>query len=346
MKYINKFIVVIALLIAILTLFIYPYQLQKGVSEGLQLCGGVIIPSLLPFMALANFISRTDLIGILAAPLKPLMAPLFRLPKNASGTVLLSFIGGYPVGASSVAMLCARGDVNRKEAERMLTFCANSGPAMAIIAIGKGLLGNIYVGWIIYLSHIAAAILTGWCFSRFSPKPLKNKTDLKTKAQSFPDAFVGGVSDAALQMLYVCGYVTIFSGATALFNLWRVDWLTAVTEVTCGTKWAALSGLSAPLICSILSFGGFSVMCQISALSHSLISFKKLLLSRITNSVFAFFICSLAIRALPQSLQVISNLGENSLWFSESSVLLSISMLFMAAVFLCSVSSKEKVLQK
>ncbi len=345
-KNVRNLLLAVIVLATLVLLFLYPKEIQKGVSEGLRLCGEVIIPSLFPFMALAGFISRTGAARILAIPIESVMSPLFRLPKEAGGTVLLSLIGGYPVGASSVATLCAQGYVDRKDGSRMLTFCANAGPAMAVVAIGKGLLGNIYVGWIIYLSHIAAAIVTGWCFARFAPKPSKSKSTHYHKGQSLPDAFVGAVSDGALQMLTVCGYVVLFSGVTALFKLWDAEWISAFTEVTCGTKWAALSGLSAPIICGILSFGGFSVMCQISSLSRGLISFKQLIISRIVNAILGFAICSAVITALPQSLQVLSNIGEKSVWISELSIPLSISMLVMAAVFLCSVGCKEKVLQK
>ncbi|MBQ2704667.1 MAG: hypothetical protein IJF58_03870 [Clostridia bacterium] len=345
-KNVKNLLLAVIVLAALVLLFLYPKEIQKGIGEGLKLCGEIIIPALFPFMALAGFISRTGAARLLAIPFESVMSPLFRLPKEAGGTVLLSLIGGYPVGASSVAMLCAQGYVDRKDSSRMLTFCANAGPAMVVIAIGKGLLGNIYVGWIIYLSHIAAAIVTGWCFARFAPKPSKNKSARYHKGQSLPDAFVGAVSDGALQMLTVCGYVVLFSGVNSLFKLWGAEWISAFTEVTCGTKWAALSGLSAPIICGILSFGGFSVMCQISSLSHGLISFKQLIISRIVNALLGFVICSAAIKTLPQSLQVLSNIGEKSVWISELSIPLSVSMLVMAAVFLCSVGCKEKVLQK
>ena len=191
-KYIKNFLLAVSVLIALTILFIYPKEVQKGICDGLGLCGEVIIPSLFPFMAIAGFISRTGAARILAMPIEWIMSPLFRLPKQASGTFLLSLIGGYPVGASSVATLCAQGYVNHKDGSRMLTFCANGGPAMAVVAIGKGLLGTIYVGWVIYLSHIAAAIVTGWCFARFAPKPPESKSVPYYKGQDryglFPPA--------------------------------------------------------------------------------------------------------------------------------------------------------------
>jgi len=327
---------------AVFLLFAYPKEIQKGIGDGLELCGGIIIPSLFPFMALAGFISRTGAAKILAKPLEWVVPTLFRIPKEASGTVLLSLIGGYPVGASSVAMLCAEGYVDRKSGSRMLTFCANAGPAMAVVAVGKGLLGNIYAGWIIYFSHIAAAFVTGWIFARFAPPVLKTKSQFAHKYQSLPNAFVGAVSDASLQMLTVCGYVTLFSALTALLKSRDLEPLCALAEVTCGTKWAAQSGMSAAILCAILSFGGFSVMCQISSLSHGIIRFRRLFISRILNGVLGWAICSAAIKLLPQSMQVLSNTGGKGVWIFPLSLPLSISMLVMAAVFLCTVGHKEK----
>lgn len=341
MKLFKKALVATAVCTAVILLFAFPKEIQQGIAEGLELCGGIIIPSLFPFMVLAGFISRSGAAFTLARPIEGIVCALFRIPKEASGCLLLSLIGGYPVGASSVAMLCAQGYVDRKTAGRMLGFCANAGPAMAIIAVGKGMLGNIYAGWVIYLSHIAAALLTGFISARFAPPVSKEKSPQKEPHQNLADAFVGSVSDASLQMLTVCGYVALFAAVTALLKSQNGDFLSPLIEVTCGTKWAARAGMPASVLCAVLSFGGLSVICQISSLSHGLIPFKRLILSRIINGLLGWVICSGAIKLLPQSLQVISNTSGQALGFWPISVPLSLSMLIMAAIFLTTLSQKS-----
>jgi len=65
----KSFLLAIAIIFALSLLFIFPKEVQKGIGDGLHLCGEVIIPSLFPFMALAGFISRTGAARILAIPL-------------------------------------------------------------------------------------------------------------------------------------------------------------------------------------------------------------------------------------------------------------------------------------
>ena len=326
----------------IILLLAYPKEFREGISDGLNLCGGVLIPSLFPFMAVAGMIMRLGAAEVLARPFGWLMTIFFRLPKSTCGGFLLSIIGGYPVGAATVASLYERGQIHRKEAERMLTFCTNAGPAMVVVAIGKGMLGSFAVGWVIYLSHIAAAIATGWFFSRFGEPVATNKRPQIIKSEGAADAFVGGVTDASLQMVTVCGFVALFCSITQVFKSIGAEPLCALAEVTCGTRWAAQNGLSAAIICAILGFGGFSVMCQILSLSRGLISFWRLLLARTVNGAIGWVVCTAAIKLLPQSLMTMSNTEMQLNWALPHSIALSVSMLIMAAVFLTSVGQMQK----
>lgn len=326
----------------IILLLAYPKEIREGISDGLSLCGGVIIPSLFPFMAVAGMIMRLGAAEILARPIRWMMPLLFRLPKAAGGAFLLSLIGGYPVGAAAVASLYEKGEIDRKSGARMLTFCANAGPGMVVVAIGKVLMGSIAVGWVIYLSHIAAAIATGWIFARFGEPAVIDKKASFIKSEGVADAFVGGVSDASLQMVTVCGYVTLFCSINGVLKAWGAEYLTALAEVTCGTRWAVQEGLSAAVVCGILGFGGFSVICQILALSHRLIGIKRLLLARLLNGVLGWAVCRAAIKLLPQSLMTMSNTALPLNWALPHSVALSVSMLIMAAVFMVSVGQMQK----
>ena len=324
----------------IIILLICPAAAQTGINDGLMLCGQVIIPSLFPFMAVAGFISRTGAAGVIAYPLRPIICPLFKLTGEPCWAVLMSFIGGYPVGAAAVAQLCSQGYIDRRIASRMLTFCINAGPAMVVVAVGKIMLGSLSVGWVLYAAHIGAAILTGLIFTladRHSEPPYK--VGIAPKPQALPYAFTGAVSDASTQMLIVCGYVILFAAITAFFQQCGTPWAAVLLEVTCGARYAAQAGMSAPFISAVLGFGGLSVMCQTISLSHSLIGMGRLLLSRVINAVLSFILCSLLIRLLPDAVQTMSNIGQSTLQLAVGTIPLTLSMLIMAAVFLSSTAS-------
>ncbi len=334
-----RFLVALGAAFLTASLLAFGDNIKAGIIDGLDLCGQVIIPSLFPFMVLSGFIGKSGAVRVLAKPFEKGFARLFKIPTRAAGCFLLSIIGGYPVGATAVAQLYKNGGISSSTAKRMLCFCINAGPGMAIVAVGKGLLGNLYVGWIIYLSHLLSSIIIGWFLGRFAPlEAVKPVAD--APADSLPDAFVKSVSEACSQMLTVCGYVLLFSAVSRLFDRFGLPWISALSEVTVGTRFAATAGLSAPIICGLICFGGFSVICQVMTLSRGLIGLKRLLLSRAAAALLGWIICHGGIKLLGQSVEIMSNTAGQELWAWPMSVPLSVAMLMMSALFLCTLSQK------
>ncbi len=138
---------------------------------------------------------------------------LFGLPGCAATAILMSMIGGYPVGAKAVSELKESGELTESQCSRMFCFCVNAGPAFLIFAVGSNMLGSVQVGVILYASQLIASLLIG-IGSRFF---LKEKREAKTppctapKRQSAIDAFVNAVADTAKSMLTVCAFVALFA---------------------------------------------------------------------------------------------------------------------------------------
>lgn len=129
---------------------------SEGVRRGLEVCGGVLIPSLFPFMALSGFLSITEYGRILSAPLRAVTTRIYKLPGDLGVIVLLSMIGGYPVGAKMIAGLLERGRIDRETASRMLCFCVNSGPSFLISAVGVGMFRDRSAGVILFATQTIA----------------------------------------------------------------------------------------------------------------------------------------------------------------------------------------------
>ena len=237
------------------------------------------------------------------------------------------------------AKLYNSGIIDRRTAERMLAFCVNAGPAMIIIAVGGGMLGDTIAGWILYASHIAASVIIGAVWARFA-KRCEEPSDNSASAPSLADAFVNATSSACVSMLTICGYVTLFSSIIELTNTFA-PWFAVFAEVTCGAKLAADSGLSVPLISAILGFGGISVMCQVSAMSEGLIRMPVLLFTRCMHAGLSYLICGGLLRLFNRPMEVISNLGSAAADFSIITVPLSLSMLVMATTFLFAIQHKS-----
>ena len=128
----------LALLCATLSLMLYPQDSMSAAREGLKLCYNVIIPSLFPFFVLSALVVDLGVAGYIGRALEGLMRPLFNVPGACASAFVLGFVGGYPVGARTALSLYQKGMCTKTEAERLLSFCNNSGPAFILGVVGAG----------------------------------------------------------------------------------------------------------------------------------------------------------------------------------------------------------------
>ena len=168
----------IGLLWATLALILWPDQAMEAMRDGLQLCGNVILPSLFPFFVLSTLVIELGMSQYLGKLLEPIMAPVFRVNGNCAAALALGFVGGYPVGARTAIQIYENGQCSRTEAERMLAFCNNSGPAFILGVVGTGVFGSGTAGLLLYLTHLLASLCVGilFRFYRASDQPRTRRT--------------------------------------------------------------------------------------------------------------------------------------------------------------------------
>ena len=124
-----------------------------GAAEGVNLCLTVLIPSLLPFMILASI-----LIQSLGQRSVGKLGKILKIPSGAESIFLVGLLGGYPIGAQCLSRKYTEDDLSKDEAQRMLAFCNNAGPAF-IFGMGSNLFENPYICWLIWGIHILSSIL-------------------------------------------------------------------------------------------------------------------------------------------------------------------------------------------
>ncbi|MGN0470971.1 MAG: nucleoside recognition domain-containing protein, partial [Acutalibacteraceae bacterium] len=83
-------------------LLIFPSSSSEGVKNGLNYSANLLLPSLFPFMVLSSFVIRSGFSEFIGKALSPVIKFLFGLPAICSSAIILSFVGGFPVGAQCV----------------------------------------------------------------------------------------------------------------------------------------------------------------------------------------------------------------------------------------------------
>lgn len=263
----------VAIVISVVGLLVLPQLASQAARDGITLCLDIIVPSLFPFFVLSTLTVELGLAQYLGRILEGVMRPLFRLNGACSAAVVMGFLGGYPVGARTAIALYEKGNCTKTEAERLLSFCNNSGPAFILGAVGAGIFGGSKVGWLLYLAHVLASLTVGLVFRFYKfrePAGRSPRQDNK-KVVRLSAAFTDSVRSSFNAMLNVCAFVIFFAVAIRLLYasgiLSESPLLAGLIEVTSGL-WM-LKGLGTDIAQKLamaafmLGWAGLSVHCQV-----------------------------------------------------------------------------------
>ncbi len=317
----------LALLAALAGLLIWPGEVAQAGQEGLALCGNVLLPSLFPFFVVSSLTVSLGLAEYPGRLLERLMGPLFRVRGRCVSALVLGLVGGYPVGARTAAELYKTGQCSRAEAERLLGFCNNAGPAFLLGVVGSGVFGSPRVGLLLMAVHMVSALLVGlifrfWCAPARGERAARSKAPRVRRAEDglHPAAvFVGAVRDSCAGVLNVCAFVVLFGVVLRLLELSRVlDALARGLSLLFGplglsTPWARrlLGGLleltngvaslppgeagSVPMAAFLLGWGGVSVHCQtMSVLRESGLSAAPCVVGKLLHGLISAALAALA----------------------------------------------------
>ena len=142
-------------------LLFFPDVSATAAREGVTLCLQTVLPSLFPFFVLSSLLVQSDVPRLLSRAMAGVMYPLFGVSGAGASALILGLLGGYPVGARTVAELYGRGEIAREAAEQLLAFCNNSGPGFFLGVCGTAVFGSARAGMYLYLIHVGAALVTG-----------------------------------------------------------------------------------------------------------------------------------------------------------------------------------------
>ena len=285
-------------------LLLFPAQSLELAALGLHLWFERMLPTLFPFMVLNGLLIGLGLIPLLLKPLLPLAKPLFQTTENGLYCILIGFLSGFPMGAHTISMLYKQNCLSKSEAEYLLAFCNNIGPAyfmsyaLPVIYGGNGIpylraLGGMYLIPLLY--GAALRFLT-------SHKALP----MGLGVNAIPPAQTVSLDGIITDSLHG---ITRLGGSMILFNLFAVLLLPLARyyplpaailhcflEISGGLKRfleltdALVSPFYTILLLTLLQFGGLSCIAQTySSLSGTDLSIWKYILHKLILSTLTFF---------------------------------------------------------
>lgn len=302
----TKFLV----LMSVLGIIIFPTEVILQGKEAVELAFFKVIPSLFPFFVLQSMISLMGIDIFLSNTIGVFFKRIFKI--SNSSPYILGIIGGYPLGFKNVCELYEQKTISKNEAERMVCFCNNAGPAFIIGFVGVFLFENKNIGYVLLASHILSSFVLGIIFAK-KAEYNKNTTDNACVNLPFNEIFIKSVNGGFSAVLVVCGYIIFFSVFTEILKNFNVfssvamliypisslfsisnDEITAVLmgflEMTSGLNYlkSINSSTSAKIIISsiLLAFSGVSIHFQTLNFNNGL-NLSKYYVAKLMQSVIA-----------------------------------------------------------
>ena len=263
------FIILILLSIAILVTF-SEIALNAAV-EAVELCLYTLVPSLFPIMFLSS-----SLLNLLATTHIPILDRICRICKAPSGSeniLLAGLLGGYPVGAKLIAESYMQGSIQKEDAQRLLGFCNNAGPAFIFGVIGHAF-SSLQISLVLWGMHITSAVITGCIIPKMIHNKLAHPRGIKVTRRSL-------ITHCVSTMGLICGWVILFRILIAFLFAVLPSYVPAefivlisgILELSNGCT--LLNTIADPasrfLIANcLISLGGFCVALQTAGIAHTI----------------------------------------------------------------------------
>ena len=306
----NKIIILLILFVCIIFI-LNPELYSKSCLNAISVWTLKVLPVLFPFFVFTRII--VNLSEFKTNKMDKFFNNIYRVPKFGFKIFLLSVISGYPMGAKLICTLNEQGIIQKKEAEKMMSFCSVSGPMFIIGTDGVNIFLSYKAGLIILVANIIAALINGLIYRK--DKYVEKEVSYSGKKND--NILSSSVYDATLSILMVCAYIVIsFLIIDVLINLHVIDNLSnaictifncpqnfdtikssiiGIFEITRGIIELNNVNISLTLktiiASGLIGFGGISILLQsLSFLNQLKISTKTIVKQKTTQALLCLII--------------------------------------------------------
>ena len=288
---------IIFLVVCIISV-LFPKHMSFYVIQSLRMCAGTVIPALFPFLVISRLLSESSVAERAGRIISPIISVLFGVDKNLCGSFLIGMFAGFPNGAISTAITYSKGNCSKDCAQRNLALCNNcSLPFLATIA-GVAILGSVKYGIILIASQIMTVFITSiiirFCFKKSNAcdRYIVKSSIFEKKSKN--NLIIKSLKDATLNMLYICGLISVFytlSGVLCEIFKDRFDLIfitKSLFEVTSAVDMckSVPFPLNIVLCSAAIGFSGICVILQVADICEKYkLSPKYFVISRFISAV-------------------------------------------------------------
>lgn len=358
---IKKYFIGLIVVFVCVYLLSFPEASSKSIKTGINYCINILVPSLFPFMFMAVFTVQSKIFSNPGKIISKITNFIFYLPGCTAPVILLSLIGGYPVGARGVKTLFDQKKINSEQLNRMMCFCVGSGPGFTISLVGTLILHSKLMGLVLLVSQIFGAFVIGiFCGVRARKKNFPVYTENDSSNINTAQTIIDSTSAVCASIIEMCTLIIIFTFFISIienayshmplfqysthFKNYEQEILTTAIsflEITTGCIKSANLKYSFLIIAAALGHGGVCTHMQISAiLKNCKFNFKKFCFFRFINSIISLTSAYIASEYFEFSSEVFSNLSKPLSASHSSTIHGSIALIMLSIYFIITVNFK------
>lgn len=264
-------------------LFTHADLAMDGVRRGISLCTETLFPSLFPFLVLSELLVAMHAGELLSRLFSRPVSRLFGLSGNAAAALLLGAFCGLPTAMTGGMALYRKGEIGKRELQRLLLFANNPSSGFLIGAVGEALFGNRRAGVMLYAITLFSSLLIGVFLRVFCGSVIAKKSDIPPyvmRKSLSPADFTGSVTRGFSTLLQVSAFLLFFAAVIGCLSALPAfaklppcfrALLAGGLEMTSGISLAASSlppGAAYLLTAFLTGFAGLSVCLQLFSVTE------------------------------------------------------------------------------
>lgn len=337
-----------------------------GAHKGILYCVNTLIPSLFIFMIFTSFIVNSGATQNLSKILNPVTKFLSYLPGCTAPIIILSLIGGYPVGARGAKSLYESKEINTEQLNRLMTFSVNAGPAFIIEIVGNILLKNYKLGCLIFIVQVVLSlsigIISGILARQKNLNFYFNENVGKNKKPNISDSLIKSCSDTSKSIIVMSALIVVFYTLIEILksslltkdilnhfftsndsiNNFRTIFI-SIMEMTSGCNEVIYKSAPTGIIFFAVGFGGICAHLQIKSIfGEDDFNFIKFTVYRLLNGLLTVLFVPMVMNIFPYYSPTFLNTAQTPQISLSCTNLGSVLLVILALYFVICVNYKTK----